>query len=175
MNTFWLKAAGGVVIVVVLFVVYTMFKSQQKPPEAKPRTIYDQFAEDDKRLRAEPNVNEIRDAVAPKTSERYEPNIPVFKPLSEEEKVDAEKLFEMAMFQKKEARLPGIGGGNKLMVDYCRQIIQKYPDSEYAWKARRMLGTLPARFKKQYNVTDEEINPKKVKIPKEMDEWAMLP
>ena len=162
MNTFWLKAAGGVVIVVILFIVVNRFKSsssQQKPPE--PKTIYDQFAEDDKRLRAEPGANQARRSVAPKTSERYEPNAADFKPLSEEEKLDAEKLFEMAMFQKKEARLPGIGGGNKLMVDYCRQIIQKYPDSEYAWKARRMLGTLPARFKQQYNVTDEEINPQK--------------
>ncbi|MCX5634386.1 MAG: hypothetical protein NTW55_00895 [Planctomycetota bacterium] len=162
MNTFWLKAAGGVVIVVILFIVVNMFKSsssKQKPPEQ--RTISDQFAEDDKKLRAEPNANEIRQAVAPKTSERYEPNVADFKELSEEEKVDAEKLFEMAMFHKKEARLPGIGSGNKLMVDYCRQIIQKYPDSEYAFKARRMLGTLPARFKQQYNVTEEEINPQK--------------
>jgi hypothetical protein len=161
MNTFWLKAAGGIVIVVVLFIVVNMFRSssQQKPPE--PKTIYDQFAEDDKKLRAEPNADEIRQAVAPKTSERYEPNAADFKPLSEEEQVDAEKLFEMAMFHKKQGRLPGIAGGNKLMVDYCRQIIQKYPDSEYAWKARRMLSTLPARFKQQYNVTEEEINPQK--------------
>ena len=160
MNTFWLKAAGGVVIVVALFIVVNMFKSssQQKPPE--PRTIYDQFAEDDKKLRAEPDANQIREAVAPRTSQRYEPNIADFKPLSEEEKVDADKLFEMAMFHKKQGRLPGVGG-NKQMVDYCRQIIQKYPDSEYAWKARRMLSTLPARFKQQYNVTEEEINPQK--------------
>ena len=163
MNTFWLKAAGGVVIVVGLIMLVNVFKSfssKQKPPEPKPKTIYDQFAEDDKKLRAEPNANEIREAVAPRTSERYEPNAADFKPLSEEEKVDADRLFEMAMFHKKQGRLPGVGG-NKQMVDYCRQIIQKYPDSEYAWKARRLLGTLPARFKERYNVTDEEINPQK--------------
>jgi len=162
MNTFWLKAAGGVVIVVILFIVVNRFKSsssQQKPPE--PKTIYDQFAEDDKKLRAEPDPNQVMRSASPKASERYEPNPADFKPLSEEEKVDAEKLFEMAMFHKKEGRLPGISSSNKLMVDYCRQIIQKYPDSEYAWKARRMLGTLPARFKQQYNVTEEEINPQK--------------
>ena len=155
MNTFWLKAAGGVVIVVGLIMLVNVFKSsssKQKPKttEAEPNTFYDTIAQDDKRLRAEP-----------KTSERYEPNVADFKELSEEEKVDAEKLFEMAMFHKKQGRLPGIAGGNKLMVDYCRQIIQKYPDSEYAWKSRRMLGDIPTRFRQQYNITEEEINPQK--------------
>ena len=154
MNTFWLKAAGGVVIVVGLIMLVNVFKSsssQQKPKttEAEPNTYSDIVAQDDKRLRAEP-----------KTSERYEPNAADFKELSDEEQVDAEKLFEMALFHRKQGRLPGMAS-YKLMVDYCRQIIQKYPDSEYAWKARRMLGTLPARFKQLYNVTDEEINPKK--------------
>jgi len=152
MNTFWLKAAAGVAIVVGLIMLVNVFKSsssKQKLPEPKPKTIYDQFAEDDKRLRAEP-----------KTSERQESNITEFKELSEEEKVDAEKLFEMALFHRKQARLPGMAS-YKQMVDYCRQIIQKYPDSEYAFKARRMLGDIPDRFRQRYNITDEEINPQK--------------
>jgi len=163
MNTFWLKAAGGVVIVVGLIMLVNVFKSfssKQKPPEPKPKTIYDQFAEDDKRLRAEPDANQARRSVAPKTSERYEPNVADFKELSDEEQVDAEKLFEMALFHRKQARLPGMAT-YKLMVDYCRQIIQKYPDSEYAFKARRMLGDIPARFRQQYKITEEEINPQK--------------
>jgi hypothetical protein len=162
MNTFWLKAAGGVVIVVILFIVVSMFKSstsQQKPPEPKPKTIYDQFAEDDRRLRAEPEANQVRQSVEPRTSQRYEPNAADFKELSDEERVDAEKLFEMALFQRKEARLPGMS--YKLMVDYCRQIIEKYPDTEYAFKARRMLGDIPARFRQQFKITEEEINPQK--------------
>ena len=155
MNTFWLKAAAGVVIVVGLIMLVNVFKSsssQQKPKttEAEPNTYSDIVAQDDKRLRAEP-----------KTLERYEPNPADFKELSDEERVDAEKLFEMALFHRKEGRLPGMSSGYKLMVDYCRQIIQKYPDTEYGFKARRMLGDLPARFRQQYNVTDEEINPQK--------------
>ena len=164
MNTFWLKAAGGVVVVVGLIMLVNVFKSsssKQKPKttEAEPNTFYDTIAQDDKRLRAEPGANQTRRSVAPKTSERYEPNAADFKELSDEERVDAEKLFEMAMFQRKEGRLPGMSSGYKLMVDYCRQIIQKYPDTEYGFKARRMLGDMPARFRQQYNVTDEEINP----------------
>jgi len=152
MNTFWLKAAAGVVIVVGLIMLVNVFKSsssKQKPKttEVEPNTFYDTIAQDDKRLRAEP-----------KTSERYEPNAADFKELSEEEKVDADKLFEMALFHRKQGRLPGMAS-YKLMVDYCRQIIQKYPDSEYAFKARRMLGDIPDRYRQQYNITDEEINP----------------
>jgi len=155
MNTFWLKAAAGVVVVVGLIMLVNVFKSsspQQKPKttEAEPNTYSDIVAQDDKRLRAEP-----------KTSERQESNMTDFKELSEEEKVDAEKLFEMALFQRKEGRLPGMSSSYKLMVDYCRQIIQKYPDSEYAFKARRMLGDLPTRFRQQYKITDEEINPQR--------------
>jgi hypothetical protein len=163
MNTFWLKAAGGVVIVVGLIILVNVFKpssSQQKPKttEAEPNTFYNTIARDDKRLRVEPNANRTRRVVEPKTLERYEPNAADFKELSDEERVDAEKLFEMAMFHRKQGRLPGMGS-YKLMVDYCRQIIQRYPDTEYAFKARRMLGDLPARFRQQYNITDEEINP----------------
>ena len=155
MNTFWLKAAAGVVAVVGLIMLVNVFKSsssQQKPKttEVEPNTYSDIVAQDDKRLRAEP-----------KTSERYEPNIADFKELSDEERVDAEKLFEMALFHRKEGRLPGMSSGYKLMVDYCRQIIQKYPDTEYGFKARRMLGDMPARFRQQYNITEEEINPQK--------------
>ncbi len=154
MNTFWLKAAAGVVIVVGLIMLVNVFKSsssKQKPKttEVEPNTFYDTIAQDDKRLRAEP-----------KTSERQESNTADFKELSEEEKVDADKLFEMALFHRKQGRLPGMAS-YKLMVDYCRQIIQKYPDSEYAFKARRMLGDIPTRYRQQYNITEEEINPQK--------------
>jgi hypothetical protein len=155
MNTFWLKAAAGVVVVAGLIMLVNVFKSsssKQKPKttEAEPNTFYDTIAQDDKRLRAEP-----------KTSERYEPNAADFKELSDEERVDADKLFEMAIFHRKQSRLPGMSSGYKLMVDYCRLIIQKYPESERAWQARRMLGDVPARFRQQYNITDEEINPQK--------------
>ena len=46
----------------------------------------------------------------------------------------------------------------KMMVDYCREIIQKWPESEYAFQAKRMLADIPERYKKMYNVTDQEMD-----------------
>ena len=45
----------------------------------------------------------------------------------------------------------------KLNVDYCREIIEKYPDSSYAPRARRMLRDIPRRYRKLYKITDEEM------------------
>jgi hypothetical protein len=80
-----------------------------------------------------------------------------FKELSPEEEVQAEKLFEMAMTHRKMGILPGLHF--KKMVDYCREIIQKWPGSEYAYKAKRMLADIPERHRERYNITDEEISP----------------
>jgi hypothetical protein len=53
-------------------------------------------------------------------------------------------------------RLPMTGFG--LMVDTCRQIIQRWPDSWYAYRAKQLLADMPPRFQKQYRVTEEEVN-----------------
>jgi outer membrane protein assembly factor BamD (BamD/ComL family) len=46
----------------------------------------------------------------------------------------------------------------KLMVDYCRQIIERWPKSVYAFQAKRMLADIPERYKKMYNVTEKEMD-----------------
>jgi hypothetical protein len=53
-------------------------------------------------------------------------------------------------------RLPVMGYGQ--MVKSCRDIIQRWPDSKYAFFAKRALADLPERYRKQYNITDEEID-----------------
>ncbi len=62
----------------------------------------------------------------------------------------------MALAERKMARLPGMT--YKRMVDYCRQIIQKWPGSEYAFKAKRMLADIPERYHQMYHITKEEID-----------------
>jgi len=44
------------------------------------------------------------------------------------------------------------------MVDPCRQIIQKFPGSEFDYKARRMLADIPERYRERYKITDDEID-----------------
>ena len=79
--------------------------------------------------------------------------------MTEDEKAGAEQLFELAMAQRKMGRLPGVSYG--AMVQYCREIIQKYPGTEYAYKAKRMLADIPADQRERYHITDDEINPNK--------------
>ncbi len=166
MNTFWLKVAGFAVVVIGLIILVSKFSPSKPEPEpkleAKPKTFYDVIEEDDKRLRAEPVAEQPKKTEQiPVTSRRprvEEPAEPVkrqFKKLSEIDDIEAERLFNVAIQSRKMGRLPG--PGYKLMVDTCRQIIEKYPDSIWAFKAKRMLADIPERYRERYHITDEEI------------------
>jgi hypothetical protein len=62
------------------------------------------------------------------------------------------------MTERKMGRLPGIRLGYKNMVDHCREIIRRWPDSKYAFNAKRLLADIPERYRKMYNITKEEID-----------------
>lgn len=144
MNTFWLKILLVIVAIVGLFVLANVFLPAEKaeqvqPPQPEQKTFYTATEQDDKRLRAEPNTDDLEIQ---------------YQELSLEDEVQADKLFEMALFHRKSGRLPVMG--YKQMVDYCRQIIEKYPDSVYAFKAKRMLSDIPETYRKRYKITSEE-------------------
>lgn len=161
MNTFWLKIAGIAVLVLVVIVLIGVFSSSKPEPKAEQKTVYDQWQEDEERLRAEPQLKEssktgsMAQTAAEAQSEQQKPK---FRELTLEEKVEAERLFEMAMAERKMGRLPGVKLGYKNMVDHCREIIRRWPDSEYAFKAKRMLADIPQRYRKMYNITEDEID-----------------
>ena len=148
MNTFWLKVAGFAVVVVGLIILVNKFYTPKDEPKTESKSFYDVIKQDDKRLRAEPETEQVAEKPKPK---------PQFEELALEDKARAEQLFEWALTQRKMGRLPSLG--YKKMVDACREIIRKYPDSVYAYKARRMLGDIPQRYRKRYNITEQEINP----------------
>lgn len=162
MNTFWLKIAGLALVVLGLIVAINVLTGKSGPERPK-KTIYDQWEQDDKRLRADPKVQEepgpgpsVQPGNQGQTVKPTKSEIkPQFKELSPEDKVRAEKLFELAVTQRKMGRLPGMT--YKKMVDYCREIIQNWPDSVYAFKARRMLRDIPEWHRERYNITDEEM------------------
>jgi type IV secretory pathway VirB10-like protein len=165
MNTFWLKVAGGVVAIVILIVVINAyFIKPVSKPQGGQKTVYDVWEKDDKRLRADAQFKEpptSPNQPAPQQPVQQlptgvEPPKPQFKELTEEEKIEAERLYEMALTERKMGRLPVMT--YKRMVDYCREIIRKWPDSEYAFKAKRLLADLPERFHQMYNITKEEID-----------------
>ncbi len=158
MNTFWLKIAALAVAVLALIVLVNVFLPSMDKSETRPKTFYETIERDDERLRAEPDPETEQVPTtkpAPQVKKAVESAKPRFRELAEAENVEAERLFEMALAQRKMGRLPGMGYGQ--MVDYCRQIIKKYPDSVYAFKARRMLADIPQRYRKQYKIMDEEM------------------
>ncbi|MFZ2146381.1 MAG: hypothetical protein WAV28_04100, partial [Sedimentisphaerales bacterium] len=145
MNTFWLKIAGIAVVVVGVIILITFFRSgTDSGPKEPQKTIYDQWEEDDKRLRAEPQYKEppATTTSAQQTTPATPPK-PEFKKLSEIEEIQAQRLFEMALTERKMGRLPGVKLGYKNMVDHCREIIRRWPDSEYAFNAKRLLADIP--------------------------------
>ncbi|MFB0524054.1 MAG: hypothetical protein ACETVZ_00815 [Phycisphaerae bacterium] len=155
MNTFWLKIAGVAVIIVVVVVLIGVFSSNppvpQVPSEPPAKTIYEQWERDDERLRAEPEP-----IVPPKISPSAQPRQPQFKKLSMEEEIEAQRKWEWVVNQRKMGRLPGMG--YKQMVDTCREIIQRWPESKYAFLAKRALADLPERYHTMYNITKEEMD-----------------
>jgi type IV secretory pathway VirB10-like protein len=160
MNTFWLKIAGLAVLVMGVIILITVFTSgTDSEPKEPQKTVYDQWEEDDKRLRAEPQYQEPP-ATTPSVQQTtpVAPPKPEFKKLNEIEEIQAQRLFEAAMTERKMGRLPGIRLGYKKMVDHCREIIRRWPDSKYAFEAKRMLADIPERYHKMYNITKEEID-----------------
>jgi hypothetical protein len=160
MNTFWLKLAAVVVLIVVVIVVISRFtgskQGQQEQLAKQEKTVGDVWREDEKRLRAEPNVSPASGIEQVTSARPTEEPATKFRQLTEEEQAGAEQLFEMAIAQRKMARLPGMSYGQ--MVNYCRQIIERYPGSEFEYKARRMLGEVPREQWERYRITKQEID-----------------
>jgi hypothetical protein len=172
MITIWLKIVAVVVLLVVIFVIVSKVANKMSKPAEPERTVGDTFRHDEQRMRAEPNLAETnvpaQPAPAQPTTSQPEAVQPVaqqqppaeprkFRELTEDEKAGAEQLYELAIQQRKMAQLPGIGYG--AMVQYCRQIIERYPGSEYAYKAKRTLATeLPANKREFFHITPDELD-----------------
>ena len=91
---------------------------------------------------------------APRQALQAPPSVVYVKPLGEIDKIEAERLFNVAVPGRSIGRLPMTG--YKLMVDNCRQIIQRWPDSFYAFQSHRLMAELPERYQMRYNVTERE-------------------
>jgi len=175
MNTFWLKIAGLALVVVVVIVLIGVFSSSERSqpatesadkPKAKQKTFYDQAEEDKKEFLAEPQSvkEQVQEQKRPADNQKpakpvqpaVEPTQLYFRPLSEIDKIEAERLLNVAVPGRSIGRLPMTGF--KLMVDSCRQIISKWPDSWYAYRAKQMLADMPTRFRQRYKITEEELD-----------------
>jgi hypothetical protein len=79
-----------------------------------------------------------------------------YKELSEEDKIQAEQKLAYARdLYMKLGKKPGLN--YREGVKLCREIMQKYPGSEYAGQAQQLLRQVPERERPQYGITDEEL------------------
>ncbi|MBW7989555.1 MAG: hypothetical protein FVQ84_06000 [Planctomycetes bacterium] len=180
MNTFWLKIMGLAVLAVAVLIGISVFTSgtdseSPKPePEEPQKTFYDQAEEDKQRFLTEPQAQdsqtqtppteqappiESQTAVQPvpqaiEPPKPAQPTLVYFKELGEIDQIEASRLLNVAVPGRSIGRLPMTGF--KLMVDSCRTIIRRWPDSRFAYSAKQMLASLPVRYQKRYQVTEEE-------------------
>jgi len=173
MNTFWLKVAGVLVVVVAIGAFVMWMRSGIEEAQHPEVTFYDMVEKDRKELLAEPNTKDLTSqpaqSQAPTVSEPNEstqPNEPqlqkaepvtfYFTQLDETEQIEAEQLLAMIPTGRSIGRLPMTG--YNLMVETCRQIMGRWPGSIYDYKARRALNQMPERFRQRYRITDQELD-----------------
>ena len=178
MNTFWLKIAGAAVGVVLILIIVGSFTSgndqsaerDEASSGTPPKTVYDQFEEDDKRMDAmvNPPSEQSAPTQAATQAEQTAPaqtlapaqaiqeKAPQIRELSITEQVEAERLWEMVKAERKMGRLPVMTYTK--MIRYCRELIQRFPGTRYAYGAKQALAEVPERYRKQNNITDEEID-----------------
>jgi len=158
MDSFFTKIVIGIIVVVVGFVMAIAFWPAENEPKKPPKGFYDVVQEDRRKLSAEPDVNTVKKLQQRASEQQGKPvdtSKPLFKPLAPEEELHAQQLLEYALSFRSMGRLPQVN--YKPMIDTCRQLIKLYPDSEYAYKAKRILGDIPERQRNMYNVTEDEI------------------
>jgi hypothetical protein len=177
MNTFWLKIMGLAVLAVAVIIVISFFtpgadsESPEPEPEEPQKTFYDQAEEDKQKFLAEPQALDsqtqtpaseqaptienqtVAQTAPPKPAQ---PMLVYFKELGEIDQIEASRLLNVAVPGRSIGRLPMTGF--KLMVDSCRTIIRRWPESQFAYKAKQLLADLPVRYQKRYKVTEEEKN-----------------
>jgi len=178
MNTFWLKAAGIAVVGLILLVVGAQFfggDRETSPTESdwvgmETKSFTRQVEEDRERLGAEPKpidppVKEEPPQPVPDPGTRAqpaeladssEPTVIYVKPLQDFEELAAQRLWNTAMPGRSIGRLPMTG--YNLAVKGCSEIIQRWPDSKYAFMAMRLLNDIPANRRGQARDLDIDMS-----------------
>lgn len=162
MNTLWIKIASGVIGILIIIVLVSMFMPSGEP---EPAPTFTERVEEDKEnflvppeQPDEPNQSlptpvEIQPVPeAPKTNE-----ITIYvKQLIGIEQTEAERELSYAVPMLSIGRLPVTS--YKPMIDAARRIINRWPDSIYAYKAKQMLAELPESERQKNAITSQELD-----------------
>ncbi len=190
-------AGVAVVAVVVIVVLgrFSGNKPESEPrapqTESKPaqkNKTFDQMVERDKQLGEAPKPAEPQPAPVQPPAPQPAPPMPpttaqlaaqgiflpsaitqkmtlFFKPLSEEDEIAAQQIMPYATAGRSIGRLPVMQYG--LMVKACRQILERWPDSWYAFRAKQMLEEISERYARNYNITPQEMDISRYLKPRE--------
>jgi len=181
-DSIWVKIAGAAVVVVLVIIVLGRFtgSTSEPSPAEKDKTFYD-MADRDKQFGQAPKPAEpvpapvqqpagevqvqtpgqepqptasVAGVVLPSSITR--PTTLHFIPLDETEDVAAQQLLPWAVAGRSIGRLPMMQYGP--MVKACRDILQRWPDSWYAFRAKQMLEEISERHGAQYNIMPQELD-----------------
>jgi len=163
MNTFWLKIAALVIIIIIGVVLLANFLSSgideatdfervEKLVEAQEARFQAELAEAElKAKQAKAKGADVKQPAA-----QPEPPQPQIEEIEElQQNLQAQRLYQWAETEFKIARKPLMS--YKRCVDFCREIIQRWPDSAEAAKARVLLRKIVVSHRQRYNITDEEM------------------
>lgn len=126
---------------------------QTQPPAAEPQTPSEQPAGQPSEP-VQPPAAQAPGVVLP--SSITQPTTLHFIPLDETEDIAAQQLMPWAVTGRSLGRLPMMQYGP--MVKACRDILQRWPDSWYAFRAKQMLEEISERFGEQYRITPQEMD-----------------
>ena len=79
-----------------------------------------------------------------------------YRELSAEDQIKAQNLLREGQLHievSRKLRMENPGKG----IEACRKVLAEYGDTEYAEQAYALLRRVPERYKKDYNITDEEL------------------
>ena len=167
MNTVWLKIAILAVVLVGAIIIVSKFLSSEVKEATDIEAAAERIEAGEAKLQAQLREAELK-AEQQKSQQTQltqtpaklsvAPTRPSGPEISEEDivaSVEAERLYNMALTQYRIGRKTGMTF--KKMVDYCREIFERYPNSPEAAKAKVLMRNMPERYRQLYNVTNEEL------------------
>jgi len=166
MAKIWLTIAALVIVLTGLLLATLYLRSGPEPQPSAPVMTEQQHAEAErqrqerlrqKELARQRLMEQRRQAEAAlEQTRRQQPTVEQIEP--DEfgiEELEAAQLYQRAELQYNVGRR--VGGSFKNTIEDCREIIRKYPNTSSAQKAQLLLRKIPERFRRMYNVTDEEM------------------
>ena len=193
MKTNWLKFASIGIGILIIIVLISVFRSDDndnstelEEANSPPSGFYEQVGIDRETYLNDPETADIPEQEpVDNTPAQDIPEEPIEEPIAEQpvieqpkvqeitvyvkqlgelEKLEAERELNYAVPSRSIARLPATS--YRPMIESARRIINRWPDTWYAYQAMNLLASIPDGYKQQFNVTEEETDTGKFMSPR---------